>query len=160
MLELGLSTAACFGAAFANSRFRPGSWYRGLIKPTWTPADRAFPIIWGVLFLCMTISLWIVLTESSLTLSPGLILFAVQLGLNASWSWLFFGLRRPLVALGVIVLLWIAVAGTVLAFANVDIVAASLLVPYLVWVSIATVLNFELWRLNHEGHDSQTEVRS
>jgi tryptophan-rich sensory protein len=78
-----------------------------------------------------------------------LAVFLVQLGLNAAWTPLFFGLRRPDLALAEIVLLWLAIAATLAAFGRVNRAAAWLLAPYLAWVSFATALNYALWRLNH-----------
>jgi tryptophan-rich sensory protein len=74
--------------------------------------------------------------------------FALQLALNAAWSWLFFGLRRPDLALLCIVLLWAAIVATITAFRRVRPLAGGLLLPYLVWVTFAAALNFEIWRLN------------
>ena len=77
-----------------------------------------------------------------------LVLFVVQLGLNAAWTPLFFGAHLPALAFGEIVLLWIAIAATLVAFCPVHRLAGWLLVPYLAWVSFAAVLNFTLWQLN------------
>ena len=77
-----------------------------------------------------------------------LLIFLVQLALNALWTPLFFGLHRPGVAFAKIVLLWLAIAATLAAFCRVSLIGAGLLVPYLAWVSFAVVLNFTLWRLN------------
>ena len=81
-------------------------------------------------------------------LAMPLILFAVQLAFNAAWSWLFFGLHSPGIAFVDIILLWIAIAVTTVAFWRRSLVAALLFGPYLAWVSFAAVLNFAIWRLN------------
>lgn len=75
-------------------------------------------------------------------------LFAVQFALNVCWSWIFFGLHQPGWAFVEIVILWLAIVATTMSFFHSSMVAGSLLVPYLVWVSFATVLNFSIWRLN------------
>ena len=77
-----------------------------------------------------------------------LAVYALQLILNAAWSPLFFGLRRPDLGFVDIVLVWISIIATIVLFYPIDVVAAMLLVPYLAWVTFATALNFFVWRLN------------
>jgi tryptophan-rich sensory protein len=77
-------------------------------------------------------------------------LFAVQLFLNGIWSWLFFGLHRPDLAFVDIVALWTAIAATIVAFQPISVPATLLLLPYLIWVSFALLLNFSIWRLNRQ----------
>jgi tryptophan-rich sensory protein len=103
-----------------------------------------------VLYLLMAISLFLVLEKdrSQPQVREGLSLFAVQLSLNVTWSVLFFGLRSPLLALAGILLLWAAIAATLLWFLKVSCPAAYLLVPYLLWVSFAAVLNAWILILN------------
>jgi benzodiazapine receptor len=138
-----------FAAAAIGSRFQPGLWYDQLQKPPWTPPDWLFGPVWTVLYALMAIAAWLVWKERRAVQRPvALGLFGVQLALNVVWSWLFFGLQRPDLALLDIGLLWLAILGTILAFRTVRPVAAWLLVPYLVWVSFAALLNFEIWRLN------------
>jgi tryptophan-rich sensory protein len=138
--------ALCFSVAWFGARFRPGQWYRQLVKPAWTPPDRIFAPVWIVLYMMMAVAGWMVWrTEGS---SIALAVFAAQLLLNGIWSWLFFGLHRPDLALVDIVALWIAIAATVATFSSVSTAAAALLLPYLAWVSFALLLNFSIWRLN------------
>ncbi|WP_102961360.1 TspO/MBR family protein [Mangrovicella endophytica] len=127
--------------------FRPGRWYETLQKPSWTPPNRAFPIIWTVLYVMIAVSGWLVYNRVGLATWP-FTAFAVQLVLNAAWSPLFFGIRRPALALVDILLLWCAIVWTIVLFAGVSAVAAWLLVPYLVWVSIAAALNLSVWTRN------------
>ncbi|RIY01447.1 tryptophan-rich sensory protein [Aureimonas flava] len=129
--------------------FRPGPWYAGLRKPTWTPPNRAFPIVWSILYLLIALSGWLVWRAAGWQPVP-FVLFGLQMALNFLWSWLFFGLRRPLWALADIGLLALAVALTALAFAPHSATAALLLVPYLAWVCVAALLNLSVWRLNRE----------
>ena len=84
-------------------------------------------------------------------LSPESGLFVLQLALNAAWTWLFFGLERPGLALAEIVALWLAILATLVAFWTVRPLAALLLAPYLVWVTFAAALNAALWRLNRDS---------
>ncbi|MCX6777492.1 MAG: tryptophan-rich sensory protein, partial [Candidatus Micrarchaeota archaeon] len=80
--------------------------------------------------------------------SPAIVIFSVQLVLNALWSILFFGLKMPMLAFFEIIFLWLAIAATILKFRTVDVRAAYLLVPYILWVSFAALLNLFVWLLN------------
>jgi benzodiazapine receptor len=125
------------------------SWYAALVKPTWTPPNWLFGPVWTILFTCMAVAAWLVwrkggLFENRLPLA----LFAVQLALNAAWSWLFFGLHLPGVAFAEILLLLAAIAATTVAFWRRSRGAGLLMVPYLGWVGFASVLNWAIWRLN------------
>jgi translocator protein len=122
------------------------TWYAGLAKPSWTPPGWVFGPVWSVLYLSMAVAAWLMWRKGN-ALVP-LALFAVQLALNAAWSWLFFGLHNPGAALVDIVLLWAAIAATTIAFWRRSLVAGLLFVPYLAWVSFAAVLNWAIWRLN------------
>lgn len=131
--------------------FKPGTWYTGLRKPGWTPPNRAFPIVWSILYLMIAVSGWLVWRNAGWVAGP-FALFGLQMVLNFLWSWLFFGLRKPLWALADIGLLAVAVAATALAFAPLSGTAALMLVPYLAWVCVAFALNLSVWRLNrHRG---------
>jgi len=139
----------CFGAAAFGGLFPPGSWYASLDKPSWNPPSWIFGPVWTLLYALMALSAWLVWRERGW--SGVLILFVVQLALNAAWSPLFFGLKRPMWGLVDIVALWLAIGATLLGFARVRPLAAVLLVPYWLWVSFAALLNFELWRRNPPG---------
>ena len=103
----------------------------------------------AVLYLGMAVAAWLVWRQKGMVAARvPLALFAVQLGLNVLWSWLFFGLRNPGLGVLDILLLWIAIAATIAAFWKRSLAAGLLLVPYLAWVSFAAVLNFAIWRLN------------
>lgn len=139
----------CFGAATFGAIFAPGEWYAQLRKPSWNPPSWLFGPVWTALYTMMAISAWLVWRRGGFAANARpLGLFAVQLVFNALWSWLFFGLKNPALALIDIVLLWVAIAATLAAFYRVHRVAGWLLVPYLAWVSFATVLNATLWLLN------------
>jgi tryptophan-rich sensory protein len=125
------------------------TWYPGLKKPAWTPPSFVFGPVWTLLYLLMGVSGWIVWRRREYVEIPlPMVLFGVQLTLNAAWSMVFFGLRQPGLAALEIALLWLAIAATLWAFARVSRAAAWLLVPYLGWVSFATLLNVAIWRLN------------
>lgn len=141
--------AACFLAASSGSIFRPGDWYEGLAKPAWRPPNWLFGPVWAVLYCMIAISGWLVWREVGLAAAVlPLILYGVQLVLNGLWSFVFFGLRRLDLALIEMMLLWLSIAASIVAFYPIHAGAAWLLVPYLVWVSFAMVLNFAMWRLN------------
>jgi len=125
------------------------TWYPGVTKPSWNPPNSVFGPVWTTLFIMMGVSVWLVWRrrhESETRVA--MIFFGGQLMLNALWSALFFGAQRPGWAAVEIVVLWLAIAGTIAIFARISKPAAWLLVPYLVWVSFATALNFAIWRLN------------
>lgn len=138
-----------FSAAAIGSLFTPGAWYDGLTKPSWTPPSWVFAPVWSILYAMMGVAAWRVWEQRGMgRVRPALVLFVVQLALNAAWSWLFFGVRSPALAGIEILFLWAALGATVLAFWRVDRLAGALLLPYLLWVGFAAVLNFRLWRLN------------
>ena len=139
----------CFGAAATGAIFRPGAWYAALEKPAWTPPRWMFPVAWTALYLLMAISAFLVWQIAGWPASrEALGLFVLQLVLNAAWSWLFFGLHRPGLALLDVVALWMAIFATMVAFSQLDPLAGPLLFPYLVWVTFAGALNFSIWRRN------------
>lgn len=136
-------------AASSGAIFRPGRWYLSLRKPGWTPPNWAFPVVWTTLFLANALSGALVWTAAD----PGqrfapMLVYGVSLGLNALWSALFFGLRRMSWALGEVLLLWLSIALTAAAFAPISLAAAALQLPYLLWVSVASVLNWRMMQLN------------
>jgi translocator protein len=148
-IGLGGWLLLCFGVAAFGAQFEPGSWYAQLEKPPWMPPDWVFAPAWSVLYGSMAVAAWLVWKQEAFSgarLALGL--FGLQLVLNAAWSWLFFGLRQPGLALAGIVILWAAILATLLAFWRVRRVAGGLLAPYLGWVTFAAALNFEVWRLN------------
>ncbi len=126
------------------------TWYPSLTKPAFTPPSWVFAPVWTTLFALLGVAAWLVwrvgLDDRRVQVALGL--FAGQYVVQVAWSGVFFGLENPLGGLVVIAVLWVAIVATVVAFVRVDRRAALLLVPYLAWVSFATVLNYELWRLN------------
>ncbi|MGC8723627.1 MAG: TspO/MBR family protein [Acidobacteriota bacterium] len=135
------------GAALFGVRFQPGSWYAGLVKPAWTPPNALFGPVWSVLYLGIAVAGWLVWRRSGWR-GPALAFWTFQLVLNALWSWLFFGLHRPLWALCDIALLWAAALAFAILSWGVSRPAAVLFIPYLIWVAYAAALNAALWRLN------------
>ena len=123
-------------------------WYAGLAKPSWTPPDWVVPVVWPTLYLLMAVAAWLVWRAARGDARGALTLYGVQLVVNASWSWVFGGLKSLLGGFLVILLLWSLLVGTIAAFARYSRPAAWLLVPYLAWVTFAAVLNYAVWRLN------------
>jgi benzodiazapine receptor len=139
---LGLNLLAALSGAY----FRPGAWYRTLVKPGWQPPDRLFGPVWAVLYLANAVAGWLVWQRAGL--GPAMLVYLVSLALNAGWSAIFFGLRRIDGALLWIVLLWLSILAQILLFWPVSKLAAVLLLPDLAWVTFAAALNAVLWRLN------------
>lgn len=147
-LLLGL-IVVCFGTAASGAIAPPGEWYAALNKPSWQPPTWVFGPVWTTLYVMMAVAAWLVWRQGGFARQRGpLTLFFVQLALNAAWSPLFFALKRPDLAFAEILLLWGAIAWTIVVFRRVHRGAAALLVPYLAWVTFAAVLNGTLWRLN------------
>lgn len=152
LAALGAFLVLCFGVATIGGAITSDSvatWYPTLAKPAITPPAIAFPIVWTTLFALMAIAAWLVWRANGLQGARGaLLLFALQLMLNLGWSALFFGARQIGWALAELVLLWLAIAATALAFRRHDRRAAWLLLPYLAWVSYAGLLNALIWQAN------------
>jgi tryptophan-rich sensory protein len=149
---LGLFAAICLAVAGLGAIFTAGSvrdWYPTLQKPSWNPPAWLFGPVWTILYLMMAIAAWLVWRKrESADVISSLALFVFQLILNAAWSPLFFGLKNPLAGLLDIVPLWAAILATLISFWKISPAAGVLLVPYWLWVSFATVLNFTIWKLN------------
>ncbi len=144
---LGICLAVGGGAAVFTER-GVREWYPRLRKPPGTPPNWVFGPVWTTLYVLMAVAAWLVWREYGWGARFALFIFLGQLALNAAWSGIFFASRMPGVAFGEIVLLWLAIAFTVLNFYWLRPVAAFLLLPYLLWVTYASYLNFGIWRLN------------
>jgi translocator protein len=150
---LALFLAACFFAAVVGSAFTATSvreWYPQLRKPAGTPPSWVFGPVWTTLYILMAIAGWQVWERAGgwSSARSALALFFLQLVLNALWSVLFFGLRNPVAGLGEITLLWLVILATVIEFFPISRLAGWLMLPYLLWVSYASYLNFGIWRSN------------
>lgn len=145
-IALPLLTGSLAGLA-TNAGVR--SWYPALNKPYFTPPDALFGPVWTCLYLLMGISLFLVWQErESPYRKKALSIFGIQLLLNVAWSFIFFSLRQIGPALVEIILLWCCILFMIVLFHRINKKAAYLQVPYLLWVSFATVLNAALWKLN------------
>lgn len=149
---------ACAAAAASGWAFPPGRWYRRLDLPGWTPPDWTFPVIWTVLYVLIAWAGWRVgLRAPTGAAALPLGLWACQIALNTLWSPVFFGLRRPDLAVPIVALLWITVAAMVGSFMGVDAWAGFAMIPYLLWVSLAAALNIAVWRRNPRANEVSTE---
>lgn len=124
-------------------------WYQTVLKPDWNPPSWVFVPVWTTLYVLMGISAWIIWQRAEF---PGaavpLALFVIQLILNVAWSWIFFAMHQIGGAAIEIVILWFAILVTMIAFFRRSKFAGWLLVPYLGWVTFASVLTITIWRLN------------
>ena len=146
-LLVAFAAAAVGGFASAGA----GEFYRELVRPSWAPPGWLFGPVWSVLYLLMGVAAWLVWRARGFTgARSALLLFVVQLAANALWTWLFFVLRQGGLAFAEILVLWALILVTMGLFWRVSRAAATLLLPYLAWVSFASVLTLATWRLNPE----------
>ncbi len=135
-------------AAATGAMFEPGEWYDRLEKPSWNPPKWLFPVAWTILYISMAIAAARVAPlEGS---AYGMAFFALQIALNTLWTPVFFGLHRMGVGMVIILCMWVAVAGTMVTFFQLDTIAGLLFVPYLIWVTVASALNYSVWQLNKD----------
>ena len=152
-LTLAFSIIICLAAGFLGSFVTitgPGSWYAQLEKPWFNPPSFLFGPVWTALYILMGIALYLVLLEGleKPLVRVGAGLFAIQLVLNAIWSYAFFGLESPFLGFVELVILWIFILATIIIFYRVKRTAAILMVPYIAWVTFAGVLTYTIMILN------------
>jgi benzodiazapine receptor len=144
---LVVSFAASAIGALASIQAK--SFYGELVQPSWAPPASVFGPVWTLLYAMMAIAAWLVWRSGGFRNNRiALSLFGIQLALNALWSWLFFAWHLGAWAFADILVLWIFIAATVITFWCVRPLAGALLIPYLLWVSFAAVLNYFMWQLN------------
>jgi benzodiazapine receptor len=152
-IKLAASVVVSLLAGFIGSFFttpKIAGWYAGLNKPSFTPPGWLFGPVWTALYVLMGIALYLVWRKglAAKGVRAALVIFFAQLVLNALWSYAFFGAESPLAGLVVIIALWAMIVASIAAFAPISPVAAWLLVPYILWVTFATVLNASIYFLN------------
>ncbi len=135
--------------ASSGAIFKPGPWYESLQRPSWTPPNWAFPVVWSILYILIGVSGWIVWQAQGVGLAMGL--WLLQLILNAAWSWLFFGMKRMDLAFVDVCALLLSILAYIAIASTVSPLAALLFAPYAVWVATAATLNRAVWRLNPEA---------
>jgi benzodiazapine receptor len=151
--RLALCVALCLAIGFLGGRQTAAeipTWYAGLTKPSWTPPNWAFPVVWTTLYVLMGLALWRLWESGNggRKRAVAVVAFFVQLALNAAWTPVFFGLHWTQLALAIIAVMILAIALTIRLSAQVDRMAAWLLVPYLAWVAYAATLNAGIVVLN------------
>jgi len=151
--KLVISVVACLAAGAIGSVFTRNAistWYAMLEKPPFNPPNWLFAPVWTLLYILMGIAAFLVWRKvlEKRQVRAALIIFLIQLILNALWSVVFFGLESPLYGFIVIVVLWVAILFTVLKFYRISLASSVLLWPYLLWVTFAAVLNESIWLLN------------
>ncbi len=126
------------------------TWYNVINKPSFTPPAEIFAPVWTVLYFLMGISLYLVLNKRGVLedARTALLMFGVQLALNAFWTISFFGLLSPFLAFTVCISILIVLSYTIYLFYKISKIAAYLLIPYLIWTIFATILNYYVWVLN------------
>lgn len=134
--------------ASSGAIFKPGPWYDKLQRPSWTPPNWAFPVVWSILYIFIGVSGWTIWQAQGPGLAMGL--WLLQLVFNAAWSWLFFGMRRMDLAFVDVCALFVSILAYIAAASAISPLAALLFVPYAVWVATAATLNRAVWRLNPE----------
>jgi len=141
--------AAAIGAA---ASLDAAPFYAHLMRPDWAPPPSVFGPVWTGLYALMGIAAWLVWRDGGFRgARVALSLFLIQLALNALWSWLFFKWQRGALAFADILLLWVLILATLIGFWRARRIAGVLLLPYLLWVSFASALNYAVWRLNPQS---------
>ena len=150
-LGLALWLSICFlvAAVGASASLQAGAFYAELVRPDWAPPGTVFGPVWTVLYAMMAVAAWVIWQRREIPLAQiGLVLFVVQLTLNALWSWLFFGWNQGALSFVDVALLWALIGVTLVCFWRISRLAGLLLVPYLAWVTFASALNYRIWQLN------------
>lgn len=152
-LKLVISIVVCLAVGGTGSFFTISeitNWYSTINKPTFNPPNYLFGPVWTTLYIFMAIAFWLIWKSDAQNnlKKKAMLLFGIQLVLNFFWSIIFFNFHQLGFASIEIVLMWIFILLTILAFYPISKTAAYLLVPYLCWVSFATVLSFSIWHLN------------
>ena len=153
-VKIAIALVVCLAVGYSASTVtRPSveTWYPTIAKPVFNPPNWIFMPVWTLLYILMAVAaglVWDKIKEQNEEVKKALGFFLIQLTLNAVWSYLFFGLKNPMLALIEIALLWLMIYETYLKFVKINKTAGYLLIPYLAWVGFAAVLNAGIWWLN------------
>ena len=152
-LKLFISIVTCLTVGAVSGYFTANeipNWYATLIKPSFNPPNWIFGPVWSTLYLLMAISWWLVWKSdiASSKKNKAMLIFAIQLILNFFWSIIFFSFHQPGFALIEIIIMLIFILFSIITFYPASKPAAYLLIPYLLWVSFASILNYAIWKLN------------
>jgi translocator protein len=148
-VSFGLPQLAGIIGSFFTASSIP-TWYATINKPSFVPPNSVFGPVWVILFFMMGIALYLVWMRGleNRAVKKAMRIFFIQLALNTAWSIIFFGIKNPGLALLEIIVLWVAIAWTIIEFYKISRPAGLLLVPYILWVSFATALTYSIWSLN------------
>ena len=152
--RIAVAVIVCLTVGYSSSTVTKSgveTWYPTIIKPVFNPPNWVFMPVWTLLFVLMGIAaglIWDKIKEQNAEVKKALGFFLIQLALNAIWSYLFFGLKNPMLALIEIALLWLMIYETYLKFIKINKTAGYLLIPYMAWVGFAAILNASIWWLN------------
>ena len=153
-VKIAIALIVCLLVGYSASVVtRPSveTWYPTIVKPIFNPPNWIFMPMWTLLYILMAVAaglVWDKIKEQNEEVKKALAFFLIQLTLNAIWSYLFFGLKNPMLALIEIALLWLMIYETYLKFIKINKIAGYLLIPYMVWVGFAAILNASIWWLN------------
>ena len=154
IVKIAIAVAICLAVGYGSSLVTQSSittWYPTINKPSFNPPNEVFAPVWTILYVMMGVSaglVWSKIESVPVLVKKALWVFVIQLILNALWSFLFFGLQNPFLALVEILLLWLMIFETIKLFKPIDALASKLMIPYLLWVSFAMILNGSIWWLN------------
>ncbi|MBS7229785.1 tryptophan-rich sensory protein [Flavobacterium psychroterrae] len=154
VVKIIIALVICLMVGYSASTVtRPSveTWYPTIIKPVFNPPNWIFMPMWTLLYILMAVAaglVWDKIKEQNEEVKKALGFFLIQLTLNAIWSYLFFGLKNPMLALIEIALLWLMIYETYLKFMKINKTAGYLLIPYMAWVAFAAILNASIWWLN------------
>ena len=152
--RIAIAVIVCLAVGYSSSTFtKEGveTWYPTILKPSFNPPNWVFMPVWTLLFILMGVAaglVWDKIKEQNEEVKKALGFFLAQLILNAVWSYIFFGLKNPMLALIEIALLWLMIYETYLKFTKINKTAGYLLIPYMAWVIFAGILNASIWWLN------------
>ncbi len=152
-LKLAGSIVLCELVGIISTSFTIASiptWYRALNKPFFSPPNWVFGPVWTILYALMGVSLYLVWKRGAKNkkAKKAVLYFMIQLAFNFLWSLVFFGLHSPMLAFVTIVFLWITILVSIMKFYPLSKTAAYLLIPYIIWVSFASILNLSIVVLN------------
>jgi benzodiazapine receptor len=154
IIRIGTVIGTCLAVGYVSSivtRENIPIWYEPLKKPFFNPPNVVFAPVWTLLYILMGYAggrVWNLLETQTQAVKSAFVYFLIQLILNAFWSLLFFGLHNPMLAFFEMLLLWAMIYETYTQFKKIDTIAGYLFIPYLVWVSYATLLTASIWYLN------------
>lgn len=148
-MDIAVIVALVIAAASSGAIFKPGAWYESLEKPSWTPPNWAFPVVWTILYVFIATAGVLVWREAGW--GPAIAVWGLQLVLNAAWSGLFFGMKRMDLAFAEVLALFASIVAFMALAAPISGLAAALFLPYAAWVATAAFLNFTVWRMNPEA---------